>query len=155
MGITKRFKKSGPLVQWGVILGSLVGVAAVISYLTKEQQYVPGPYGERKTLIFSSPPFGGEYFGQDLRHKREFDFDNFRYMYTSLESYKNASEGSKKYIDRALLNYRWGYTFPTADSLLATLTVTPLNADKSFEQINEAIELVYGLALVWPLQKVE
>ncbi len=151
--IPKRLKKSGPLVQWGIFFGSMVGLAAVVNHLTEEQQYVPGPYGERKTLTFSSPPFGG----QDLTHQREFDFDKFRRMFTRLESYKNASEGSKKYIDRALLNYRWGYTFPTADSLMEILSVvigTTLN-NRAFEQINEAIELLYGLALVWPLQKAE
>ena len=109
--IPKRLKKSGPLVQWGIFLGSMIGLAAVVNHLTEEEKYVPGPHGERKSLKFSQPPFGGVYFGSDISNKRNFTFSEYSYIFTRLESYKNASEASKEYVDRALLNYRWGYTW--------------------------------------------
>jgi len=78
------------------------------------------------------------------------------------DRYKNGSEASKEYVDRALLNYRWGYTWydgrrhvahsnydiPAAEDLDLAMTMVLLHGKGQ-------IGTNASPSIVWPLPKAD
>ncbi len=161
MGILpKKLTQSGPLVQWGTIIASVIGLHYVIKYFSKEEEYVPGPYGERKNLSFDIAPFTGEVLGTNLNGKKNYTVEFYRTCMRATPLYKEATKEEKEYCERAILNYRWGYTFYDGRRSVAHSATNIPAADDLDIAIFQVMQFGTGLigsnaapSIVWPLPK--
>lgn len=116
----------------------VVGAAGygVYQLFSPDPKYLPGPYGARTTVETSSPIW-------DATEGNSISYSTHYYRTRQWSAYKNASDSDRQYVDRAFLNYRWGYTFADGNALE--------------QSVNARLGQGYGSAatLQWPLPTEE
>ncbi|MBU02545.1 MAG: hypothetical protein CME55_04550 [Halieaceae bacterium] len=110
-----------------VIAAALIGVANTVL----GPKYVPGQYGERDRISFSTEIWPG--------YGTEMSLSTYRYLTQRWPQYTASSSSIREYVDRAMLNYQYGYTFANGDALE--------NA------INDAVYYNRKVDLTWPIPK--
>lgn len=110
-----------------VIAAALIGVANTVF----GPNYVPGQYGERDRISFSTEIWPG--------YGTEMSLSTYRYLTQRWPQYTASSSSIREYVDRAMLNYQYGYTFANGDALE--------NA------INDAVYYNRKVDLTWPIPK--
>ena len=110
-----------------VIAAALIGVANTVF----GPKYVPGPYGERDRISFSTQVWEG--------YGTEMNFSTYRYLTQRWPPYAASSSSTREYVDRAMLNYQYGYTFANGDALENAIT--------------DAVSYNRKVGLTWPIPK--
>ena len=102
-------------------IATLVGVGTIIvlGFQKLEQwanapKYKEGPLGMKHNVslsrAFTDPP-----------RKFFYDVQSFRENWKTINGWDSKPENVRQYIDRAITNYEYGYTFGDGDSLLDAL----------------------------------
>jgi hypothetical protein len=116
----------------------VVGAAGygVYQIISPDARYLPGPYGVRDTVVTSYPIW-------DSSDGNSISYSTHYYRTTQWTAYKTASDSDRRYVDRAFLNYRWGYTFADGNALE--------------DSVNARLGTGYGSAaqIQWPLPTEE
>ena len=132
-------KLNSPVVQWGVIIGSIIGLHYVVRYFSKNEEIIEGPLGKKDDVRLSEPfaTNNKTYYATIWGYRNEWH---------SLRGWNSKSEAQKRYINRAIDNYANGYTFNTGDNLTnACYACYTMSADLA----NEVFPLT------WPLPTKE
>jgi len=99
---------------YGVLAAGGLAIYGISNVITKidEAKYVEGPYGKKSRVELDELEFN---------NRKSFSLGTFQYAVHRTYEYVNASEEIKTYVNRAIENYKHGYTFTDGDAIMLAI----------------------------------
>ena len=138
--MSKKLKNVGMAVAGIAIVGfALTAAISVVGRVLEGTRYKVGPHGKKENVRLNNPfsSTNETYYSSIWAYRDE---------WKSFPGWDNKSQPQKDYINRAITNYQWGYSFTTGDQLT--------NACSLCWQI-EADYANARYPITWPLPKDE